>query len=353
MYKSQNKGRSVFLTFFIMLLSFLICLLLHHGLDIKGSTTTIFVFAVFLVSLYTDGYIYGIIAALISTIAVNYAFTVPFYTLNFILPGNLISAILMIIIAVLTSTFVTRLKKLQALKAEGEKERMRANLLRAVSHDFRTPLTTIYGSSSAIIENKDILSQEQTLKMIQSIKEESEWLTRMVENLLSVTRIDHGKIKIIKDTVVLEELIDSVVLKVKKRYPGSIVHLDIPEEIIIIPMDAILIEQVLINLLENAIQHAEGMTNLMLRVVDTEKKVIFEVIDDGCGIDEKKIRDVFSGKYKSEDMPADSQKRNAGIGLSVCSTIIKAHDGEIWAKNISTGGASFGFILSKGESADE
>lgn len=96
---------------------------------------------------------------------------------------------------------------------------MRANLLRAVSHDLRTPLTTIYGSSTTLLENSDAMTEEQKTTIVNGIKEDSEWLVRMVENLLSITRIDSGQVKIIKTPTILDELIDSVILKFKKDIP--------------------------------------------------------------------------------------------------------------------------------------
>lgn len=349
----MNKAKSIGITFLIMLVSFIVCYFLQKVYNIDDSTTIIFVFAVFLVSLYTEGYLYGIVAAFVATIAVNFAFKVPFFAFNFMLPGNLISSIIMIIISILTSTFTTRIKYWESLKAEGERERTRANLLRAVSHDFRTPLTTIYGSSSALLENRDNLSESQKVKMLQGIKEEAEWLTRMVENMLSITRIDSGKVKIIKSPTVLEELVDTAVVKFKKSFPQQPVDIEIPEDIVIIPMDAILIEQVIINLLENAVYHAKGMTSLALKVTNLEKMVIFEIADNGCGIDEKKMKNIFDQYYTSAHETNDSQKKNVGIGLSVCKTIIKAHDGEIWVENLKTGGAVFRFSLNKEVSSNE
>ena len=136
-----------------------------------------------------------------------------------------------------------------------------------------------------------------------------------------------------------------MVLKFKKRYPAQQVEIKIPEELVIIPMDAILIEQVIMNLLENAVQHAEGMTELSLRVFTIGKQVIFKIKDNGNGIDPKKLGVIFSGCFASREAVADGQKRNAGIGLSVCATIIKAHGGRIDARNLPRGGAEFRFTL--------
>ena len=345
MKSKQSYIKDGVITVAFLLLAFGISLLFQYIFNVQEHITTIFVFAVFLVSLTTKGYIYGISTTFIGTIAVNYAFTFPYFALNFTIPVNLISGVIMIAVAVLTSALTTKLKYHEAIKAESERERMRANLLRAVSHDLRTPLTTIYSSGTTLIENGNLLSEEQKNKIITGIKEDSEWLIRMVENLLSVTKIDSGRVKIIKSPTVLEELIDSVMLKFKKRYPSQNVEIKLPNDIIIIPMDAILIEQVIINILENAVQHAKGMTVLSIRVFTLGEKAIFEIEDDGCGINPKRLDTIFTGYYISEDDISDGQKKNAGIGLSVCATIINAHKGSIKAENSKTGGAIFRFSL--------
>ena len=321
--------------------------------DVEEHITTVFVFSVFFISLFTEGYLYGVCAAFLGTIAVNYAFTFPYFALNFTIPVNLISGAIMIAIAILTSALTTKLKQHEAMKAESEKERLRANLLRAVSHDIRTPLTTIYGSSATLLENRDGMTAGQQEKILAGIKEDADWLIRMVENLLSITRIDHGQVEIIKTPTVLEELIDSVMLKFKKRYDNQKVEIKIPDEVILIPMDAILIEQVIINILENAVRHAKGMTRLLLQVNIAEGKAVFEIKDNGCGIPPKQLDRLFTGHSIADDRPADSQKKNAGIGLSVCAAIIKAHGGIIEAENIKTGGAVFRFALATEELKDD
>ena len=167
----------------------------------------------------------------------------------------------------------------------------------------------------------------------------------MVENLLSVTRIDDGIARINKEAVVLEELVDIVLVKFHKHYPNQKIQIEIPDDFISIPMDAMLIEQVLINILENAMIHAKGMTELCLTVHIEEEKAVFEVADNGCGISEERLPKIFSGYSEGENTPTDGTRNNMGIGLSVCSTIIKAHGSEIYAKNRDTGGAVFGFSL--------
>jgi len=354
MKRSESGWKDSFTTAVLLILSFAVSLLLQHVFRVEEHITTVFVFAVFLISLRTSGYVYGILAAILSTVAVNYAFTFPYFSLNFAIPVNLISALVMIVISLFTSAITTKLKRHEATKAEAEKEGMRANLLRAVSHDLRTPLTTIYGSSTTLLENGDTMTEEQKEKIVRGIKEDSEWLIRIVENLLSITRIDSGKVKIIKTPTVLDELIDSVALKFKKRYPETKVDMELPEDVVVIPMDAILMEQVLLNILENAVRHAVGMTELRLRVFLQEEKAVFEIRDNGYGILPDRLPTLFSGYYERKNEQADSQKKNAGIGLSVCATIIKAHGGEIEGGNSPSGGAVFRITLdTEDENSDQ
>lgn len=345
MDKFKRILRDALMSMGILCISFFLCLTVQDVFETRSYVPVVFVFAVFLISLVTQGYVYGTVAAFVSVIAVNYAFTFPYFRINFTIPENLFSAMIMIAIALLTGALTTKIKHQDLIRAQAEKERMRANLLRAVSHDLRTPLTTIYGSSSALLENEESFTQEQRRQMLSGIREDAQWLVRMVENLLSITRIDSGNLRIIKTPTVLDELIDSVLVKFKGRYPAQAVDLDIPDEIVMIPMDAILMEQVLLNLLENAVQHAVGMKKLSLRVFLLGNQAIFEVQDDGCGIEKSRLDAIFTGYSTMEDAPADGQRRNAGIGLSVCATIIKAHGGEIRAENVKSGGAVFRFSL--------
>ncbi len=352
----KKINRQILNSVFMLLvlgITFFISIFLQEILSVQEHITAVFVFAVFLVSLVTDGYLYGILTAFLGMIAVNYAFTFPYFALNFTIPGNFVSALIMIVISLITSALTTKLKRWQEIKSEGEHEKMRANLLRAVSHDLRTPLTTIYGSSSAILDNYDSLSDGNKRKMVAGIKEDSEWLISMVENLLSITRIDEDKVKLIKSPTVLEELIDSALLKFKKRYPERNVEIEIPDEMVIIPMDPILIQQVIINILENAIHHAIGMTRLGLKVYILDKKAVFEVSDNGCGIEKDRLDKIFTGFYETSDRSTDIKRRNAGIGLSVCAAIIKAHGGSIYAENGKDGGAIFRFELLVSESNED
>ena len=336
-----------------LMVAFLLNLCLLELFNTKTMTPMIFVLGVFLVSLKTQGYFWGITVSLISVLAVNWAFTYPYWAFDLISPECISAAVVMLIVAIMTSALTTKLKQQEKMKAEAEKERMRGNLLRAVSHDLRTPLTSIYGACSAMIENYDHLSRETQLRLLKDIRADSQWLVRMVENLLSITRIDSGTVQIVKVSTALDELIDSVLVKFYKHYPDHRILLELPEELVLIPMDAMLVEQVLINLLENAVLHGKGLTQIRISVSVDGDLAVFEVRDNGCGIPQEKLARLFTGYFGSNDQMADQAKRNAGIGLSLCATIIRAHGGVISAENDPAGGAVFRFTMNTEETTDE
>lgn len=341
----EKRWKEWALTACILFISFFVSLAMDELFRTDTLIPTVFVLGVFCVSLLTRGYVCGIVASLVSVMAVNFAFTFPYFEFNFTIQENLFSAVIMLAITCMTSTLTTKIKAQEKLRADSEREKMRANLLRAVSHDLRTPLTTIYGSSSALLENRGKLSPQQEIELLTGIQEDAQWLKRMVENLLTVTKIDSNAVQIIKSDTVLEELVDAVLVKFTKRYPNQPVQVSIPEEFIVIPMDAVLIEQVLTNLLENAVEHAHGMTALELCVEIEDGKAIFCVRDDGCGIARDRMDNLFTGYLGGSENHGDSKRRNMGIGLSVCATIIKVHGGRISAVNRPTGGAEFRFAL--------
>ena len=344
MVKNKHLLADSLFTMITLIVVFLVNLFLVWQYDTKTMTPMIFVLGVFLVSWRTQGYSFGVAASLISVLAVNWAFTYPYWAFDLISPECISSAVVMLIVATMTGALTTRLKQQEKLKAEAETERMRGNLLRAVSHDLRTPLTSIYGSCSAMIENFDSIPQDKQLNLLKDMQSDAQWLNRMVENLLSVTRVDADKVRLSKHSVVLEELIDALLVKFHKHYPDKTVQVSIPEDFVSIPMDPVLIEQVLMNLLENAVFHARGMRNLWLRVEIKNNQAMFSVEDDGCGISNERMEHLFTGLLNSE-APADSARSNMGIGLSVCKTIIKAHNGELKAGNRPQGGAKFSFAL--------
>ncbi len=232
----------------------------------------------------------------------------------------------------------------RTILVQAEKERTRSNLLRAISHDLRTPLTGIHGASSAILENSDSLDDESKNKLIANIKDDSGWLIRMVENILSVTRISDGNANVIKTPEAVEEIVAESVSRIRKRFSGRKIAVTVPNKLLMVPMDGILIEQVIINIIENAIKHTPKDEPIEVNVKKDGNFAIFEIIDSGDGIREEDLPYLFDGYLRDGNKSSDSS-RGIGIGLSICKSIIDAHGGTIHAANKKTGGAIFRFTL--------
>jgi len=232
----------------------------------------------------------------------------------------------------------------RTILVNSEKEKMRSNLLRAIAHDLRTPLAGILGASSVIRENKDTLDDSIKDKLNLDIQEEAQWLIRMVENLLSVTRINDGESKVTKTPEAAEEVVAVAVSRIRKRFPNHKVDVTVPNQLLEVPMDGTLIAQVLINLIENAIKHSPMNDPVEVILSNTNTYARFEVKDHGTGIIEEDLPNLFTSYIPKNNRSSDSS-RGMGIGLSICMTIIKAHNGTMEAYNQNKGGAVFMFTL--------
>ena len=235
-----------------------------------------------------------------------------------------------------------RLSFLEQNRQEKQLAQANQRLITEMSHDLRTPLTSIVGATSAILENDARLDGQQRTALLRNVRDEAQWLVRMVENLLSITRISDGDTRLNKELEAAEEVLASVAGKFRQRFDGIELVLSAPQEPLFVPMDAILIEQVLLNLLENAAYHG-GSTRIELSV-ERRDAAVFTVRDNGAGIAEDVLPDIFSPALRSSSHASDN-RRNMGIGLSVCSSIVKAHGGVMSAANAPEGGAVFRFTL--------
>lgn len=328
---------------------------LYHHLNPLGSTNVglIYILTIILISYHTDKYRYGILAAIVSVFCINFLYTFPFHEFNFMIKGYPFTFLVMYFISILTSATTFRmkaqarkLKEGEKLLMEAEKEKLRANLLRAVSHDLRTPLTSMIGASSSYLDNEATLPPEEKRELVAQIYEDANWLLHMVENLLSVTRITGGGTNVLKKTMEpMEEVLSDAIATVKKRYPDLQVHVSIPDEFLIAPMDPMLIKQVILNLLENAYFHAHSTRPMECRLDSDEHSVHIHVRDFGVGIASEKLDRIFDAVPSAPSSAADARK-GMGIGLSICKAIITAHDGTICALN-HPDGAEFYFILPK------
>lgn len=330
----------------------LLCALLRMIDSSDVYVALIFECAVVLVSRFTDGYLFGLLASVIGVVGVNWIFTYPYMQLNFTISGYPLTFLVMLAVSVVVGTLTTQIKQQEKLRAEAEKEKMRGNLLRAVSHDIRTPLTAIVGGIDAILENGEKLSPETRTSLLENMRDESNWLIGVVENLLSVTRMS-GASNIKKELEAGEEVLSAAAMKFQRHYPATRVEISAPDTLLMIPMDIILIEQVLINLMENAVQHGRTTTQISLRLTRRENFALFEVSDDGQGIEPALLPRLFDGYLTRDQESISDKRRNMGIGLSVCKSIVQAHGGEMRAANRPGGGAILQFTLPLEETSHE
>ena len=323
----------------------LLCLVMRMIDNSSQYVSMVFILAVFLVARTTNGYIYGIFAAMASVLIVNYFFSYPYFRFDFTSAGYPVAILSLLAVSVITSTLTTQAKNSVEARLEAEREKTRGNLLRAVSHDLRTPLTGILGATSAILENDETLDHDERMSLLKDVQEDAQWLIRMVENLLTITRMDGREARVVKRPEAAEEVLEDTIVKFKKRYPGFRVAVQIPDELMMIPMDAVLIGQVLLNLMENAVHHGVYADRLEIGLKREGNWCEFTVRDNGCGIALTALPHILDGSAATAGVSTTDKRRNMGIGLSVCHTIIRAHGGTMEAENCPDGGALFRFRL--------
>lgn len=315
----------------------------------ESNIVIVYMLSVLMTSRFTKGYVFGLTASVIATFLFNWLFTRPYYSFAVYNPGYLITFVIMTITAIFTSALTTRVKedavRAQEKEAEIEQERYRGNLLRAISHDLRTPLSGIMGTSEMLIGMTD--KDDPCHEMAVGIHKDADWLHSLVENILSLTRLQDGRLNIKKEPEALEEVIGGAIAVIEKRAPDHEIQVEMPEEFLLIPMDASLMEQVFVNLLDNAVKHSrpEEPVTVSVKAPEQEGMVTVTVVDRGEGISEEDLPKIFETFYTSSARETDS-KQGIGLGLAICDTIIKAHGGTIKAGNRPDGkGATFTFTV--------
>ncbi|MBQ3404418.1 MAG: DUF4118 domain-containing protein [Oscillospiraceae bacterium] len=321
------------LTLGIIIIAAFICHGLHGEVNGMTNSSMIFVLAVLIISRVTDGYIYGILASIIGVLVVNYAFTYPYLKFNMKISGYPLTFFTLLVTSIIISMLTSRIIKQEEYRVAAEKERMRADLLRSISHDLRTPLTSISGILAVLEESGEKLAPEYQRELLADANEEAKWLICMVENLLTITRVSSQDTEIMKCTEAIEEIFEVVARKFRKRFPDIELILKVPDELLLVPMDAMLISQVLMNLLENSVNHGKTTTRIIMSAEVVGDDVRITVEDNGQDINRSKLPHIFDGELERDTGILSKQKHNMGIGLTVCAAIVKAHKGSITAAN--------------------
>ena len=238
-------------------------------------------------------------------------------------------------------------------REEATQERYRGNLLRAISHDLRTPLAGIMGTSEMIMDMTD--KSDARYALADGIYKDADWLHALVENILSLTRLQDGRLTLHKEQEPVEEVIGAAVAAIEKRAPEREIAVHIPDEILMVPMDAKLIGQVLTNLLDNAVKHTQPEEEISVTASKDpqQQMAVFAVADRGTGIAAQDLPNIFQMFYTTKGKGPDA-KRGIGLGLAICESIVTAHGGTISAQNREDGkGAVFTFTLPLEENTDE
>ncbi len=230
----------------------------------------------------------------------------------------------------------------QETQIQMEAERLRSSLLSSVSHDLRTPLGVITGASSALLDAAGPADQAVRRDLALTIFEEAQRLNRLVRNLLDMTRLTSGAIKMKKEWQPIEEVVGAALTRMEEQLHGWDVKTALPKDLPLVPIDAVLIEQVLINLLENAAKYASVGTEIEIAAHQVESSVVVEVRDRGPGVPPEMLDKIFEKFYR---LPREREGSGAGLGLAICRGIVQAHGGRIWAENREGGGAAFRFTI--------
>jgi two-component system sensor histidine kinase KdpD len=223
-----------------------------------------------------------------------------------------------------------------------EAERMRSSLLSSVSHDLRTPLSVITGAASALLESEPALAPEARRDLAETIHEEAQRLNRLVRNLLDMTRLASGTVHVTKEWQPIEGVIGAALDRLEGQLHDRSVAVHVPTGLTPVPIDGLLIEQVLINLLENAAKYTPRGCPIDISVRAEGGTLVVELADRGPGIPDELVDRIFEKFYR---LPREGTSGGAGLGLSICRAIIEAHGGRIWAENRSGGGAVFRFTV--------
>jgi two-component system sensor histidine kinase KdpD len=225
-----------------------------------------------------------------------------------------------------------------------QQEQLRANLLRAISHDLRTPLTSISGNAGILIANSGVLNEQQKGSLYTDIYDDSMWLINLVENLLSITKIDNGTLNLNLQPELLEEVIAEALLHINRKSIEHEIETILDNDFLMAKMDSQLIIQVMINIIDNAIKYTPPGSHIIIRVSREEEMVLIEISDNGSGISDDAKTKLFDMFYTADNARGDG-RRGLGLGLSLCKSIIDAHGGKIYVKDNNPHGTIFCFTL--------
>lgn len=349
---SSPKDLSVGANILVMLVSQAVATCVAVAADYAGfadaTVVIVFVLGVLLCAILTDGSRYSLTASVLSILSYNYFLIEPRLSLQIDGQDYVGTILAMFVFALLASYLVASLRHNAQLSMEAslvaQREQLRANLLRSVSHDLRTPLTSITGNADMLLDQEVDLPNETRRQLLHDIYDDATWLGTVVENLLAVTRLEDGDVMLNIEVELVDDVIEEAMRHVSREARHHTIVVEPSSELLLARLDPQVIVQVIVNLVNNAIAHTQEGSTITISSRRVGEMVAIEVADDGPGISDDDKEQVFDLFYTSQSLGADSG-RSIGLGLSLCRSIVQAHSGTIYVEDVEPHGARFVFTL--------
>lgn len=310
----------------------------------------IYIVGVIAIASWTEGKVHSLIYSILAVVAFNFFFVVPRFSFLFE-PNYITTFLVMFLVALLISTITTKLKEETAerrmIEERARHEELRSNLLRSISHDLRTPLTGISGSASLLLDKGDYLTEEKKIALYHSIHDDAEWLNNLVENLLAITRvgdIEGGEINLNLQVELVADIVDEAIRHCDKRLADHKLVIEHEDEFLLAKMDARLVTQVIINLVNNAVKYTEEGSVIRVHTSKRDNEAVLCVSDNGPGIRDADQEKLFERFYVANPGEGDN-RRGLGLGLALCKSVAEAHGGTITVMDNKPRGAAFEVTL--------
>lgn len=361
--KKKNAYISVLKDFGISLIILAAATIAGYLFKLGGLTDSniimLYIIAVLVISILTSKIYYCLGSSIVGVLVFNYLFTYPEFSFSAHDAGYPVTFLTMFITALIAGTLANKLKR-NTLIAEqnarekeeaallAQNEQLRANMLRTISHDLRTPLTSISGNASTLISGGTALDETARQQIYTDIFSESMWLIEMVENLLYATRIEDGRMQLNISVEILDDIVQEAVRHTERTHPKRNIIVDMLDEIIPVMADANLIVQVIVNLMDNAVKYSDENSDVTVTVRRENAYAVISVSDHGTGISDEEKEKVFDMFYTGGSRSSDS-RRSLGLGLALCRSIITSHGGTISVSDNIPNGTVVSFTLPIGE----
>ena len=340
----------------VTLVVFLVTIVVAQALDAAGfsdaTPVMVYVLGVIVTAMLTSGRMYCFVATVLAVLGCNYFMVTPRLSFAVSSLDYLGTLVAMFVVALLASQLVTLMRQNARASMEAslvaQDAQLRSDLLRSVSHDLRTPLTSISGNADMLLDDQADLTDEERERLIENIYHDSVWLNDVVENLLAATRIEQGTVKLKLRCELVSEIIEEALDHVSRDVSRHNLVVEQPDDLLLARMDGRVIVHVIVNLVNNAIYHTQEGSTITISSWRENGMCAIRVADDGPGVPDDDKEHIFEAFFTSPASSPDST-RSLGLGLSLCRSIVEAHGGTIHVEDVEPHGAAFVFTLPEEE----